>query len=610
MKSKHFLLLSILFCGRLVFSQSTMPPRPWDPYTEIHKSVENTLKDFSKNGTENTRASLLQILQRTKTTGDENLTAFAGYSLAKFEYDQGNAANAEKLLDSMFMSESKITVLPLLAKIHILKAKIDYKNHSFEKGNEQLSNTAVLISKMDSAFHHLQGQSYQQIAYLSEKNSKQQRSLEFNQLAIILGVTMILVFSLLALAVFKNSKIRSQTNYLLRAKNRQLIGEKNKAEAATRAKTQFLSTITHELRTPIYAVTGLTHLLLTGHPTKEQKEHLKSLKFSGEHLLALINNILDFNKLEVGKVVIQATPFSLKTRLQNIVSALSKSAQEKNNKLHLEVDENLPEKIIGDYVKLSQVIINLTGNAIRFTENGDVWIRIVVKEISNNEVSAYFEIEDNGVGIEENIQGKIFENFDQGSEKINNKYGGTGLGLPIVKGILEIMGGEIKLESTPNVGSKFYFSLKFAIHDGQPSEAEEQEKQIESLKTLQKELSGKKILIVEDNKINQMVTHKILCKHGVECDMVDSGEKAVEKAAETDYDLILMDINMPGIGGIEATKQIRKTGSQVPIVALTAVVLEEEMNEFLKNGFNDIIPKPYKIDVFFQKIHKQIPVKV
>ncbi|HET8839242.1 MAG TPA: response regulator [Flavobacteriaceae bacterium] len=580
---------------------------PWDSYTEIHESIEKVLSEFPENGIKITETHLKSILQRAKISSDKNLEAFARYTLAKFSFEHDNVPLAKKHLDTLFLSEPKIQDLYVLALSHLLETRINYADNDLDKAKQNFSEAENLILKIDGEFDRQQNDFLQKMAFLTEKNAKQQRSLEFNQLAIILGVTMIVVFSLLALAVFKNSRIRTQTTNLLRAKNKQLIGEKNKAEAAARAKTQFLSTITHELRTPIYAVTGLTHLLLTGNPTQEQKEHLNSLKFSGEHLLALINNILDFNKLEVGKVLVQATTFSLKERLENIMFTLKKSAEEKNNRLHLEIDDTIPQKIIGDCVKLSQAIINLTSNALRFTENGDVWIRVKNQNIKDGEVQIYFEVEDNGVGIPEDIHEKIFENFDQGSEKINNKYGGTGLGLPIVKGIVEIMGGEIKLESTTDVGSKFFFSLKFKIDDGDGShEAEEQERKNESLKNWQKDLSGKKILIVEDNKINQMVTNKILCKHGVKCDLADSGESAIEKVAENQYDLILMDINMPGIGGLEATKQIRKTNLQIPIIALTAVTMEEETQKFLQNGFNDVIPKPYEIDVFFEKIHHQI----
>ncbi len=607
MKSKHFFLLSILLCGRLVFSQTETKFMPQNAYVAVHQNTEKALQDINENGVEETRATLLSILHNTKVTNDKNLTAFARYSLAKFDLEHGKIPEGEKFLDSIFKMHAEIQDLHLLEMSHILQARANYKNGDFLEAEMHLSEAQHLIYRIDLEYRQEQKDTFEKMAFLSEKNSKQQRSLEFNQLAIILGVTMILIFSLLALAVFKNSRIRKQTTNLLRAKNKQLTGEKEKTEATNLAKTQFLSTITHELRTPIYAITGLTHLLLTGNHKKEQKDHLNSLKFSGEHLIDLINNILDFNKLESGKVIIQATPFSLKSRLENIVTSLTKSAQEKNNKLHLKVDENIPEKIIGDYVKLSQVIINLTSNAIRFTENGDIWIRVKNQDIGNNMVSVYFEVEDNGVGIAKEIQGKIFENFEQGSEKINNKYGGSGLGLSIVKGVLEIMDGEIKVESTPDVGSKFYFSLNFPIYDSSgPSEAEEEELQSQNLKNLQKDLSGKKILIVEDNKINQLVTHEILCKHGVECEMADSGEIAVEKTGTTRFDLILMDINMPGIGGLEATRQIREMDSQIPIIALTAMALDGETDKLLKNEFNDIIPKPYNINVFLQKIHQQI----
>ncbi|HET8810475.1 MAG TPA: ATP-binding protein, partial [Flavobacteriaceae bacterium] len=536
-----------------------------------------------------------------------NLIAYSNYALAKLNYEFENFEQAKKRLKAVLKGKNTKTNQYQIALSHILLSKINIQEKQIEEAKAHLEMAGEIISTLETSTRQDRISASNKILTLSEENSKQQRSLEFNQLAIILGVTMILVLSLLTLAFFKNSYIRAQTTYLLRTKNKELTEEKNLAEKATMAKTQFLSTITHELRTPIYAVTGLTHLLLETNPSKEQKEHLNSLKFSGEHLLALINNILDFNKLEAKKVTAQPANFVLRHKIENILTALTKSAKDKNNKLHLEIDENLPEKVIGDHVKLSQVLINLVSNAIRFTENGDVWVRLNLVNTSENHLLINFEIEDNGVGIPEGTKEKIFENFTQGSDEVNNKYGGTGLGLPIVKGILQVLGGEIQVESTLDVGSKFYFSLKFQkAKDTETTEEDDAKEKAANLKKWQGALNGKKILIVEDNKINQMITHKILAKHHVVCELADNGEIAVEKAKSNQYDLILMDVHMPIMNGIDATREIRKIDQKTPIVALTAVALDDDLEGFLKNGFNDVIPKPYKMELFFQKIHDEI----
>jgi CheY-like chemotaxis protein/two-component sensor histidine kinase len=378
---------------------------------------------------------------------------------------------------------------------------------------------------------------------------------------------------------------------------------KEKAEKASLAKAQFLSTITHELRTPLYAVTGLTHLLMEEEPLEHQKEHLNSLKFSGEYLLSLINNILDLNKLEANKVEIEKTSFSLKKRINDVLIALNKSADDRKNKLHLEFDDTIPDKLIGDPIKLSQVLINLIGNSVKFTQHGDVFVR--VNKISENEgkVSLHFEIEDNGVGISKKKQKSIFETFSQASLQINRKFGGTGLGLSIVKSLLELMGSKIQLESQIGKGSKFWFNLNLEISEELNQESSEK-KVISPIEYAA--LENKRVLIVEDNKINQMITKKILEKNKMNCMVADNGIDAIEIVKQNTFDVILMDIHMPGISGIEATQRIREYDNDLPIIALTAVTIDENLDEFYRAGFNEIIPKPFKTEEFFEKIYRTL----
>lgn len=440
---------------------------------------------------------------------------------------------------------------------------------------------------------------------LSLQNKEQERTLKVNKLTTILSVALITILSLLTLSLYKNNNLRARANDLLQKKNSELIKAKENAEKASLAKAQFLSTITHELRTPLYAVTGLTHLLLEESPTENQKEHLNSLKFSGEYLLSLINNILDLNKLEAKKVEILESSFSLKKRISDVLIALKNSAEDKNTKLHLEFDKDIPQKLKGDPLKISQILINLIGNSIKFTEDGDIWVRVKKLNQTGSRATLRFEIEDTGEGISKEKQKAIFENFTQGSLQINRKFGGTGLGLSIVKNLLTLMGSEIHLESELGEGSLFYFDLKFEAIEAAPDGGQTSEQEIPKL--LSNEIMhNKKILVVEDNKINQMITRKILEKHKVICDVADNGTVAVEKVTNNQYDLILMDIHMPGISGIEATKEIRKFNQSIPVIALTAVTLDENLDEFYLNGFTDIIPKPYKTEEFFQKINKYL----
>ncbi|GHA46468.1 histidine kinase [Salinimicrobium marinum] len=440
---------------------------------------------------------------------------------------------------------------------------------------------------------------------LSKQNEANERSLKVNKLTTILSVALITILSLLTLSLYKNNNLRARANDLLQKKNSELVTAKENAEKASMAKAQFLSTITHELRTPLYAVTGLTHLLLEESPTENQKEHLNSLKFSGEYLLSLINNILDLNKLEANKVELLETSFNLKKRISDVLIALKNSAEDKKTKMHLDFEDSIPKKLKGDPLKISQILINLIGNSIKFTEEGDIWVRVKKVHQKGNQVLLKFEVEDNGEGISKEKQKAIFENFTQGSLQINRKFGGTGLGLSIVKNLLNLMNSEIHLESELNEGSVFYFEMPFEALELTPTVAEgEKEKPVEKLSN--DLMHGKKILVVEDNKINQMITRKILEKHQVICDVADNGTTAIEKVENNDFDLILMDIHMPGISGIEATIEIRKFNSDIPIIALTAVTLDENLDEFYLNGFNDIIPKPYKTEEFFLKINKYL----
>ncbi len=442
------------------------------------------------------------------------------------------------------------------------------------------------------------------IEELTEENIQQLRSLKLGRLTTILSIALITILSLLTLSLYKNNNLRARANELLQNKNTELILAKESAERASEAKVQFLSTITHELRTPLYAVTGLTHLLLEESPTPNQKEHLNSLKFSGEYLLSLINNILDLNKLEANKVELESTSFNLKKRINDVLIALGKSAKDRNNKLRYDFDDSIPAKLKGDPLKVSQILINLIGNSIKFTQNGVISIRVKPISRIENKIVLNFEIEDNGVGISEKKQQTIFENFTQGSVQINRKFGGTGLGLSIVKNLLSLMGSEIKLESKLGKGSRFLFDLKFEIYEDKSTDYLEESKKIDY-----NTLVDKHILIVEDNKINQLITRKILEKSKIKCDVADNGDIAVNKARESSFDLILMDIHMPGISGIEATKQIREFDKEIPIIALTAVTLDDNLDEFYDNGFNDIIPKPYKTEEFFTKLHKALAKK-
>ena len=440
-----------------------------------------------------------------------------------------------------------------------------------------------------------------------QKLEKAEDDKNLNTLISILSVALITILSLLTLSLYKNNNIRLKTNNMLHKKNGELIIAKEKAELASKTKANFLSTVTHELRTPLYAVTGLSNMLLDENPKPEQVQHLKSLKFSGDYLLTFINDILQINKIEANKVDVEPESFNLKKKINNIVLALNNSAQDNNVKIHFEFDKDLPQNFIADQLKISQILINLIGNSIKFTKDGDIWIRVYKIEEEGKTYTLRFEIEDNGIGISQEKQDHMFESFSQGSIQINRKYGGTGLGLSIVKGLIDILKGKIYVKSELEKGTTFYFEIP--LEHTNIKEAEEKTVAYFDGNASDLDLSKVKILVVEDNKINQMITKKILTKMDLKCDIIDNGEDAVEMIKNNNYNIILMDIHMPGISGIEATKIVRSFDKELTIFALTAVTIEDKMHEFEEAGFTDIIPKPFKQEEFEKKLYNALAGK-
>ncbi|TDP00788.1 ATP-binding protein [Flavobacterium sp. 245] len=427
----------------------------------------------------------------------------------------------------------------------------------------------------------------------------QLKTYRYSKLVSILAIALISILSLLSLALYKNNIIRNQNNLLLREKNKELILAKNKAEKASKARSEFLSTVSHELRTPLNAINGITHLLLEDNPKKNQLKYLESLKFSGNYLTTFINEILEINKIDSTKVEVEYISFNLKELLFNIQSSLKELATANKNYFNLEIDETIPDNLIGDPTKLSQIILNLINNALKFTQNGHVNVIAKLYAIEEENATVYFEIVDTGIGIPEDKLQTVFESFSQGSIEVNRKYGGTGLGLTIVKKLIELLGGEIKLKSEVGKGSTFTFRLNFNINK-EPLEVKEETTKLYN----DKQLEHKSILLIEDNKINQMITRKMLENKAIQCQIIDNGEEAVELLKVNRFDMVLMDVHLPGINGTTATKLIREFDKTTPIIALTAISLDENRDMLLSFGMNDVITKPFVPDEFYSTIAK------
>jgi len=433
-------------------------------------------------------------------------------------------------------------------------------------------------------------------AKVEELTESQNRS----EITAILTSAFLIIISLLAVSLYRNNQIKVKTNDLLHTKNKELQVARDGAVQAMEAKTNFLSTVSHELRTPLYAVTGLTHLLLEENPSENQKEHLKALKFSGDYLLNFINDILHINKIDANKLEPLNMEFNLKKVLKEVIDSLHQSAKANKTTLILDFDPDIPGHLMSDPLKLSQIFMNLIGNSIKFTKDGEV--RVITKLLNkkNEDVKLYFEVQDTGIGISKEKQKNIFEGFEQGSIQINREYGGTGLGLTIVKSLLGLFNSEINLESTLGKGSSFSFEIDMKSMDDLPDDISFE------ITPRDYNFKGLHLMIVEDNKINQVITKKMLSKKEITSDIASNGEEAVTMAKENAYDAILMDIHMPGISGEEATIQIRKFDQRTPIIALTAISLDDSLESFYAAGCDDVVTKPFKPEIFYQKIGENI----
>lgn len=435
----------------------------------------------------------------------------------------------------------------------------------------------------------------------SERLLQQEISNEIRIITIIISIA-IVVLLVLFLVLIKNYRSKKKLSFILKERNKMLQIAKNQAEKSSRLKTDFISNVTHELRTPLYGVVGLTSLMLEKNSLcEEDQKLLKSLKYSGDYLLNLVNDILQMGKIESENVELKNVSVNLKEMVSGIIGSFEYRLQESNNQIHILIDDSIPEAVVCDNVRLSQVLINLIGNSIKFTSNGKIWLRVILNNLRDNDIDIRFEIEDNGPGIPENKHETIFENFSQLEENKNINYQGTGLGLSIVKKIVGLFNSKIELSSELGKGSKFSFNVTFEI---------DKEKLVNTDKNKTGKIvplnQGYKILVAEDNKINQIVTKNLLKKANFICDVVENGLECVNAFKNNAYDLILMDINMPVMDGNQATQEIRKQNPNIPIIALTAADIDEVRKNFGTIGYNGIITKPFDNLEFFQVINMHI----
>jgi len=381
----------------------------------------------------------------------------------------------------------------------------------------------------------------------------------------------------------------------LEEKNKELEIQTSKAEEATRAKAMFLANMSHEIRTPLNGIIGISKVLEETELNQKQKELTEIIITSGENLSNIINDILDFSKIESGQIDLEFIEFSLSKVLNTIVGLLRFYSDKKGLELKVEIDKNIPDTLLGDPYQLTQIITNLTNNAIKFTEKGSVKILVSPIKKDSKSIELLFKVTDTGIGITEEGKAKLFKEFSQTDSSTTRKYGGTGLGLAISNNLTSLLGGEIGVNSEFGNGSEFWLKLKYSYSTVIKKDEKEdvQRDEIKNKKNI-------KILYAEDNLINQRIIIMTLQKIGIQCDIANDGMEAVEMFKKKHYDLILMDMQMPKLNGIEATKEIREYEiskafkHSVYIAAVTANTFSAEKQNCLDAGMNDFIGKPFK----------------
>lgn len=479
-----------------------------------------------------------------------------------------------------------------LALKHYPEALEYYRRYSIEKDSIEQAENTLAISKLQ-AVHDLD--KTQKELKIKEKALSVEQSVRYIAVVAVLLLVMVCVY------FYYNVRRINKLNQLLNMQRKDLIEAKEHAEDASMVKSQFLSVVSHEIRTPLNAIIGVANLLSEDEALpKEHAANVSVLKTSSQQLLQLINDLLDLNKLELGKMQADREQMSIAKVAESIMKMFSVSAAQKGLSLEYNIDHRISHYLMGDDVKLTQVLTNLVGNAVKFTDSGYVKLNITqVKTHTSSEV-VRFSVEDSGIGIAEADQYAIFDSFTQ-SNPDAKKYGGSGLGLAISKKLIEVMGGEIVLVSKPGLGAVFSFELEFFVQPhtiSQPTRA---------LQT--KPFNGKRILIAEDNPVNVFVLKQFLHKWEAQTEVAVNGEEALKLLEQRHFDLVLMDVHMPVKDGIETTKAIRSSTHEwcnIPIIAITASYEENVREEVILCGMNDYVMKPFVPEALQEKLLKQL----
>lgn len=461
---------------------------------------------------------------------------------------------------------------------------------SFDRDKELLEHSALVNDREYTEINQK----------LKEEVSQRRQSVE----KLIEAIELIEVPEGEAIADFDLNNLVGLVNFLQRqieyrkTIEAELRQAKEVAENATQAKSDFLSMMSHEIRTPLNGIVGMTYLMLQEEVPPSMTENLKTLQFSIEHLQALINDILDFSKIEAGKVELEEITFDFRQLVSNIKRAQQAKAQEKGNRIRLMIDDDIPNALVGDSLRIGQVLTNLVSNAIKFTQQGTISIELALEHRTEEKASIYVSVQDTGIGIAPDKQEAIFTMFTQANSATTRKFGGTGLGLVITKKLLELYGSAIQVESQEGKGATFSFTLNLPISTTAAP--------IVSVTDAvdDKTLKGLRVLLVEDYPVNVKVALKFLNKWGIDVDTAENGLVGVNKCRDTQFDLVLMDLQMPVMDGYTAAAEIRKMNASIPIIALTASATFSNRDRAVLVGMDDYVTKPFNPKDLFNKIAK------
>lgn len=511
----------------------------------------------------------------------------------EFSKEQGHASYLRdnyKLLSDIYAAKKDFE-----KSLEYHKLYTDYKDSLINE------NSAINIARLQTELEF--ERKNQEIELLTKSTELQDQKIRNQAIQRNLLVFAIVIIFIFLLVMY----------YRYREKNKvqlAIIKAKEAAEHAKETQEQFLANTSHEIRTPMNGIIGMTNHLKDTALSAEQSEYISAINESANSLLVLINDLLDLSKINAGKMTFEKRAFRLSDLFKNLVYSLQYRSTEKNIRLISSIDESIPALIIGDPVRLNQVLLNLTGNAIKFTEKGEVKIVAKLLKDDGKDVLILFSVQDTGIGIQENKLNTIFESFTQVNARTTRKYGGTGLGLTIAKQLIEQQNGTISVSSKVNEGSTFSFTLQF--RKVSRNVKEQRELNIQSADFNQPNLNSISVLVIDDNKVNQRVAALTLKKWNAKVDVADNAKAAFEKLAEKKFDLILMDVTMPEMDGFEATTHIRKKMpapiSKIPIIAMTASALIGDREKCISVGMNEYVSKPFNPEDLYDKIIKTIPL--